>query len=93
MSEYFKIEETLKLIKIAKENNSQKETITKNYINHLSKNINLMRESANFEKRRILQIIKDNEYLETDDRHTQGFQSGIKLAFKLIKDALQEEKK
>jgi len=39
---------------------------------------------------KILKVIKGNEYLETDERHTQGFQSGVKLAFKLIKDALQE---
>ena len=69
--EYFKIKDTLSLIKIAKENNSPEETITKNYVNYLSTNVNLMRESAKFEKERILKIIeewekKNQEVLTTD---------------------------
>ena len=40
---------------------------------------------------KILKVIKDNEYLETDERHTQGFQDGVKLAFKLIKEAIKNE--
>lgn len=42
--EYWKIQDTLKLIEIAKDNGEQEETITHNRINHLSTNINLMRE-------------------------------------------------
>ena len=57
--EYFKIKDTLSLIKIAKENNSPEETITKNYVNYLSTNVNLMRESAKFERSRIVKKIDD----------------------------------
>ena len=59
MKEYFKITETFKLIEIAKEQDSKEETITKNYINHLSTNINLMRESAKFERGEIIKEIND----------------------------------
>ncbi len=44
--------------------------------------------ALNIIEKEILKVIKNNEYLETDERHTQGFQSGVKLAFKLIKDVL-----
>lgn len=59
--EYFKIEDTLKLIKIAKEDKKEgnSATITKDYIGHLSTNVNLMRESAEFEKKRILKLIEE----------------------------------
>ena len=52
--EYWKITDTLKLIQIAKENKEQDETITKNRINHLSTNVNLMRESQEFGKEKTL---------------------------------------
>ena len=67
MKEYFKITETLKLIDIAKEESKQDETITKNRINHLSTNVNLMRESAKFEKDRILEEI-DKWFKETTEK-------------------------
>ena len=64
--EYWKIEDTLRLIKIAKEDKRkgvvEKTTITKDYINHLSTNINLMREAGNFYAERTLaEVGKENE--------------------------------
>lgn len=61
--EYWKIENTLKLIKIAKEERKNgvlgEMTITKDYINHLSTNMNLMREGQRFgEKKKLEEVIK-----------------------------------
>ncbi len=72
--EYWKIIDTLRLIKIAKEDNKdgiiEKATITKDYINHLSTNINLMRESAEFTKKEIIKLIE--EFL-TPNRKSKGY--------------------
>lgn len=56
-TEYWKIVDTLKLIKIAK-GNSSRETITKSYINHLSTNVNLMREAQSFAEKEIIDKIE-----------------------------------
>ena len=56
--EYWKITESLKLIKIEKEN-KERSTVTKDYINHLSTNVNLMREGQRFgEKKKLAEIMK-----------------------------------
>ena len=59
--EYWKITDTLKLIKIAKEDKKEgnSATITKNYIDHLSTNVNLMKEGQKFgEKKKLAEVGK-----------------------------------
>lgn len=55
-NEYWKITDTLKLIKIAKVE-SKGETITKDYINHLSTTVNLMREAQSFKQKEMIEKI------------------------------------
>ena len=61
--EYWKIGDTLRLIQIAKEDKKEgivvKTTITKDYINHLSTNVNLMREGQKFgEQKKLAEVGK-----------------------------------
>ncbi len=39
---------------------------------------------------KVLWMIKQSEYLETDDRHTLGFQSGVKTAHADLKFQLED---
>ncbi len=39
---------------------------------------------------KVFYMIKQSEYLETDERHTQGFQSGVKTANKSLSVQLED---
>ena len=70
--EYWKIEDTLKAIQIAKEEGSQEETITKNRINHLSTNVNLMREAQKFGEKKAKEEFMKKHSLKSEKK------SGVK---------------
>ena len=38
-------------------------------------------------------MIKQNEWMETDDRHSEGFRSGVKSAHKSLKVQLEDFEK
>lgn len=40
----------------------------------------------------VLKLIKGNEWLETDDRHTERFREGIKLAHIILKQSIEGKK-
>ncbi len=100
MKEYFKIEETLKIIKISKEEGSQEETITKNRINHLSTNVNLMREAQRFgEKQTKEEIIEKIEkvkvkvhklWKEAVEENNKAFQDCTWHTFIYLKDLIKQ---
>ncbi len=42
---------------------------------------------------KVREMIKGSEYLENDDRHTEGFRSGVKTAHMSLKAQLNQYKK
>ena len=83
-NEYWKIKDTLTMIQIKKNEGDQKETVTKNYIDHLSTNVNLMREGSEFGRKQAL-----NEILEFINKSADDNEFAMEDLIKFIEGELK----